>query len=56
MLLDPLRRGPQGAMMKSLAAEAVDPSRRLSVPDAGGCDNTKPNPADSRLDSVLDRM
>lgn len=42
--------------MKSLAAEAVDPSRRLSVPDAGGCDNTKPNPADSRLDSVLDRM
>lgn len=30
--------------MKSLAAEAVDPSRRLSVPDAGGCDNTKPNP------------
>lgn len=42
--------------MKSLPAEAVDPSRRLSVPDAGGCDNTKPNPADSRLDSVLDRM
>lgn len=42
--------------MKSLAAEADDLSRSPSVPDAGGCDITKPNPADRRLDSVLDRM
>ena len=42
--------------MKSLAAEAVEPPRSQSVPDASGCDITKPNPADSRLDSVLERM
>ena len=42
--------------MKSLAAEVGESSRSLSVPDAGGCDITKLNPADSRLDSVLDRM
>lgn len=42
--------------MKSLAAEVVEPSRSPSVADAGSCDITKPNPADSRLDGVLDRM
>lgn len=38
--------------MQFLAAEAVE----LSKMDAGGCDITKPNPADIRLDSVLDKM
>ena len=42
--------------MKSLAAESVESSRSPSVPDAGGCDITKPNPGDSRFDSVLERM
>ena len=42
--------------MKSLAAEAVVPPRSPSMPDAGGCDITKPTPVDIRLDSVLDRM
>lgn len=42
--------------MKSHAAEAIVPPRSPSMPDAGGCDITKPNPADNRLDSVLERM
>lgn len=42
--------------MESLADKAVVPPRSSSMPDAGGCDITKPNPADGRLDSVLERM
>ena len=42
--------------MKPLAAEAVVPHRSPSMPDAGSCDITKLNPADNRLDSVLERM
>lgn len=42
--------------MKSIPAKAVEVSRSLSKIDVGGCDITKPNPVDIRLDSVLERM
>lgn len=42
--------------MLSLADETVELPRSPSVLDAGGCDITKPNPADGRVVSVLERM
>lgn len=42
--------------MTILAAELPDLSLSLSVPDAGGCDITKPNPVDQRLDSEVNQL
>lgn len=42
--------------MTILAAELPDLILSLSVPDAGGCDITKPNPVDQRLDSEVNQL